>query len=75
MSGFAWDPITDKWNAEPEVWDQLIQPQAAELKNKSFQNYEKMVMLYGKDRATGKHVETVSDMLKRNAHKNPKIKC
>ncbi|PHT36110.1 Betaine aldehyde dehydrogenase, chloroplastic [Capsicum baccatum] len=27
-------------------------------------------MLYGKDRATGKHAETGSDMLKRNTHKN-----
>ncbi|PHU04842.1 Betaine aldehyde dehydrogenase, chloroplastic [Capsicum chinense] len=72
MSGFAWDLITHKWDAEPEVWDQLIQfkPQAVELKNKSFQKYEKLVMLYGKDRATGKHVETGSDMLKRNTHKN-----
>ncbi|KAM3358306.1 hypothetical protein P3S68_021237 [Capsicum galapagoense] len=67
MSGFAWDPITHKWDAKPEVWAQLIQvkPQAAELKNKSFQHYEKLVTLYGKDRATGKHAETDSDMLKR----------
>ncbi|KAF3615833.1 hypothetical protein FXO38_34891 [Capsicum annuum] len=74
MSGFAWDPITHKWDTEPEVWDQLIQakPQVAELKNKSFRNYEKLVMLYGKDRATGKHAETGSDMLKRNAHKYSK---
>ncbi|KAF3643064.1 putative NAC domain-containing protein 66-like [Capsicum annuum] len=49
-----------------------VKPQAAELKNKSFRNYEKLVMLYGKDRATEKHAETGSDMLKRNAHKNPK---
>ncbi|PHT59847.1 hypothetical protein CQW23_02210 [Capsicum baccatum] len=60
MSEFAWNPITHKWDAEPEVWDQLIQvkPQAAELKTKSFRNYEKLVMLYGKDKATGKHTET-----------------
>ncbi|PHU14064.1 hypothetical protein BC332_15269 [Capsicum chinense] len=72
MSGFAWDPITHKWDAKPEVWAQLIQvkPQADELKNKSFQNYEKLVTLYGKDRATGKHAETGSDMLKRNTYKN-----
>ncbi|PHT59795.1 hypothetical protein CQW23_02158 [Capsicum baccatum] len=72
MSGFAWDPITHKWDVEPEVWAQLIQvkPQVTELKNKSFQNYEKLVTLYGKDRATGKHAETGSDMLKRNTYKN-----
>ncbi|KAM3218161.1 hypothetical protein P3L10_022691 [Capsicum annuum] len=25
MNGFAWDPITYEWDAEPEVWAQLIQ--------------------------------------------------
>ncbi|KAF3626707.1 hypothetical protein FXO37_30248 [Capsicum annuum] len=67
-SGFAWDPITHKWDAEPEVWDQLIQakPQADEFKNKSFQNYEKLVMLYGKDRATEKHAETEAPAPTRN---------
>ncbi|KAF3627392.1 hypothetical protein FXO38_28788 [Capsicum annuum] len=72
MSEFAWDSITHKWDVEPEVWAQLIQvkPQASELKNKSFRNYEKPVMLYGKDRATGKHAETGSNMLKRNTYKN-----
>ncbi|PHT93642.1 hypothetical protein T459_01524 [Capsicum annuum] len=49
-----------------------VKLQAAELKNKSFRNYEKLMMLYGKDRAAEKHAETGSDMLKRNAHKNPK---
>ncbi|KAF3658997.1 hypothetical protein FXO38_12889 [Capsicum annuum] len=74
MSEFAWDPITHKWDVNPGVWDQLIQvkPQVAELKKKSFQNYKKLVMLYGKNRATTKHDETGSDMLKRNAHKNPR---
>ncbi|PHT35800.1 hypothetical protein CQW23_23500 [Capsicum baccatum] len=28
MSGFAWDPITQKWDAKLEVWDQLIQDRA-----------------------------------------------
>ncbi|PHT40401.1 hypothetical protein CQW23_19255 [Capsicum baccatum] len=30
MSGFAWDPITHKWDAELEVWAQLIQDVVAE---------------------------------------------
>ena len=25
MSGFAWNPSTHLWDAEPEVWDALIQ--------------------------------------------------
>ncbi|XP_009795718.2 uncharacterized protein LOC142164686 [Nicotiana tabacum] len=72
MSGFAWDPNTNTWNAESEVWDQLIQakPEAAELRNKPIRNYDKLIVLYGKDRATGKHAETGSDMLKRSAHNN-----
>ncbi|PHU30508.1 hypothetical protein BC332_02601 [Capsicum chinense] len=49
-----------------------VKPQTAELKNKSFRNYEKLVMLYGKDRVTGKHAETGLDMLKRNTYKNPR---
>ncbi|PHT74104.1 hypothetical protein T459_21381 [Capsicum annuum] len=30
MNGFAWDPITYEWDAEPEVWAQLIQDVVAE---------------------------------------------
>ncbi|XP_060197931.1 uncharacterized protein LOC132626919 [Lycium barbarum] len=74
MSGFSWDPITNMWDAEPEVWDQLIQakPAAAELRTMSIRNYDKLIILYGKDRATGKHAETGPDMLKRGARKNLK---
>lgn len=74
LRGFAWDPITNKFIAEPEVWDQLIQtkPAAADLRTKPCRNYEKLMMLYGKDRATGKHAETGLDMLKRSANKNLK---
>ena len=25
LSGFAWDPITKRWSAEPEVWQKLIE--------------------------------------------------
>ncbi|XP_059275266.1 uncharacterized protein LOC132029885 [Lycium ferocissimum] len=59
---------------EPEVWDQLIQakPAAAELRTMSIRNYDKLIILYGKDRATGKHAETGPDMLKRGARKNLK---
>ncbi|XP_060216644.1 uncharacterized protein LOC132644103 [Lycium barbarum] len=74
MSGFLWDPITNMWDAEPEVWDQLIQakPAAAELRTMSIRNYDKLIILYGKDRDTGKHAETGPDMLKRGARKNLK---
>ncbi|KAL0001825.1 hypothetical protein SO802_015606 [Lithocarpus litseifolius] len=64
LSGFAWSPITKMWSAEPEVWESLIQakPKAKELKNKPIPNYDKLVELYGKDRATGEQSETASEM-------------
>ncbi|XP_074559034.1 uncharacterized protein LOC141814972 [Curcuma longa] len=67
MSGFAWDPITEFFSAESEVWQQLIEikPAAAEWKSKPIRNYEKLVQLYGKDRATGQHANTASEMRKK----------
>ncbi|KAG6479385.1 hypothetical protein ZIOFF_062848 [Zingiber officinale] len=69
MSGFGWDPITEFFIAEPEVWQQLIEIKlaVAEWKNKPIRNYEKLFQLYGKDRATGQHAETASEMRKRKA--------
>ncbi|KAG6474137.1 hypothetical protein ZIOFF_068061 [Zingiber officinale] len=69
MSGFGWDPITEFFIAEPEVWQQLIEikPAAAEWKTKPIRNYEKLVQLYGKDRATGQYAKTASEMQKRKA--------
>ncbi|KAK6791489.1 hypothetical protein RDI58_010570 [Solanum bulbocastanum] len=67
MSGFAWNPITNMWDAEPKA-----KLEAADLRTKSIRNYEKLMMLYGKDRASGKHAEAGPDMLKRGANKNLK---
>ncbi|KAG6480411.1 hypothetical protein ZIOFF_063911 [Zingiber officinale] len=69
MSGFGWDPITEFFIVEPEVWQQLIEikPAAAEWKTKPIRNYEKLVQLYGKDRATVQYAETASEMRKRKA--------
>ncbi|KAH7688911.1 Cytochrome c/b562 domain-containing protein [Dioscorea alata] len=67
MSGFAWNPTKEMWDAEPEVWKHLIEakPEAVEWMNKSIRNYEKLVQLYGQDRATGQHAETASKMRQR----------
>ncbi|KAG6471071.1 hypothetical protein ZIOFF_072167 [Zingiber officinale] len=40
---------------------------AVEWKTKPVRNYEKLVQLYGKDRATGQYAETASEMRKRKA--------
>ncbi|KAF2302880.1 hypothetical protein GH714_010075 [Hevea brasiliensis] len=68
MSGFAWDPISEMFIAEPEVWEQLIKvkPEVAAWMNKPIRNYEKLCLLYGNDRATGKHAET-AEMRQRRA--------
>ncbi|XP_060205093.1 uncharacterized protein LOC132632956 isoform X2 [Lycium barbarum] len=74
LSGFAWDPTTNKWCAESEAWDQLIQakPAAKEWKDKPIRNFDKLLVIYGKDRATGKYAETGPEMLRRCARDNLK---
>ncbi|XP_019431498.1 PREDICTED: L10-interacting MYB domain-containing protein-like [Lupinus angustifolius] len=64
LSGFAWDPTTKRWCAEEEVWQQLIEknPNAEEWMKKPIANYDKMMILYGKDRAIGQHAETAKDI-------------
>ncbi|KAH7665865.1 Myb/SANT-like domain-containing protein [Dioscorea alata] len=68
MSGFTIDPVTQLWMAEPEVWNDLIKvkPQAKIYMQNPVPHYEKMVILYGKDRATGNHSVTASELRKRS---------
>ncbi|PNX59818.1 hypothetical protein L195_g059878, partial [Trifolium pratense] len=56
LSGFAWDPITRKFDAEEEVWDALIKekPHAVKWKRMCIKNYDMMKDLFGVDRAKGK---------------------
>ncbi|OMO97518.1 hypothetical protein CCACVL1_04529 [Corchorus capsularis] len=66
LSGFNFDPETQVWNAEPEVWSELIKekPKAKMYINTPIPHYNKMVILYGKDRATGKRSVTAKEMRK-----------
>ncbi|XP_057416615.1 uncharacterized protein LOC130711133 [Lotus japonicus] len=64
LSGFAWDPITSMWIAEPEVWKKLIEarPEAVEWRTKPTLFYDKLAQLFGKDRATGEDAETAAEI-------------
>nr|XP_009793836.1 PREDICTED: uncharacterized protein LOC104240661 [Nicotiana sylvestris] len=63
------DALIDAFHHQ-HILGNRAKPEAAEFRNKPIRNYDKLIVLYGKDRATGKHAETGSDMLKRSAHNN-----
>ncbi|KAI9126820.1 hypothetical protein K1719_002416 [Acacia pycnantha] len=72
-SGFSWNSSTCKWEAEDQVWNQLIEvkPKAALWRNMPLPNYEKMLALYGNDRAYGDDGETPSPSnMKKRQHPN-----
>ncbi|XP_014503196.1 uncharacterized protein LOC106763529 [Vigna radiata var. radiata] len=60
LSGFAWNLITMRFDAEDEVWMDLIQsrPTAAKWRVNSIRHYDLMVELWAADRATGSGVRT-----------------
>ncbi|GAU49426.1 hypothetical protein TSUD_407280 [Trifolium subterraneum] len=67
LSGFAWDPITRKFEAEEEVWDALIKekPHAVKWKRMCIKNYDMLKDLFGVDRAKGKTSGTGKEKKKR----------
>ncbi|KAK2424279.1 hypothetical protein QL285_034655 [Trifolium repens] len=69
MSGFSWNKDTQLWDAEPEVWDALIEskPKAANWRNVPLPNYEKMLRLYGPNRADGDLGGTVKESRKQGS--------
>ncbi|XP_076897544.1 uncharacterized protein LOC143550858 [Bidens hawaiensis] len=75
LSGFSWNYETQLIEAEDGVWDKLIasKPDAVKLKTKRVSNYNEMLELFARDRASGAHAETAKE---RNARlqKNDKIK-
>ncbi|KAL5542783.1 hypothetical protein UlMin_010493 [Ulmus minor] len=59
-SGFGWDSKRKTVTVAKPVWDAYLRShkEAAHFKIKSFLYYEELSMIFGKDRATGQHVET-----------------
>nr|XP_027066631.1 uncharacterized protein LOC113692418 [Coffea arabica] len=70
FSGFSWNPVTKNWNAEPEVWEQLLKekPDAEKMRTKQIHNYDKLEELFAKDRATGQGAETAKETRNRWAN-------
>ncbi|CAI9297651.1 unnamed protein product [Lactuca saligna] len=60
LSGFGWNSETQLIEADEEVWANLInsKPDAISLKTKKIPNYNEMIALFAKDRASGVHAET-----------------
>ncbi|KAG5529399.1 hypothetical protein RHGRI_029951 [Rhododendron griersonianum] len=69
-SGFAWSPVTRTFNAEPEVWKELIavQPSAEKWMTTPVSNYDKLAKIFGKDRANGEGAETAKEKLRRRSN-------
>ncbi|KAK3211592.1 hypothetical protein Dsin_016298 [Dipteronia sinensis] len=67
LSGFAWNPKTKIWSAEPEVWENLLEANhsAKKWQHTPIGNHEKLVDLFVKDRATGAGAETAKEKRKR----------
>ncbi|XVF64416.1 hypothetical protein PTKIN_Ptkin09bG0167600 [Pterospermum kingtungense] len=67
ISGFAWNPTTKMFDAEMDVWQQLIQekPQARKWMHMSVDNYDKLLELFGEQRATGQYAESAREKVAR----------
>ncbi|KAJ9539206.1 hypothetical protein OSB04_031939 [Centaurea solstitialis] len=63
LSGFAWNSETKLLEADEEVWEALIaeKPEAAKWRKKQISNYDEMLELFGRDRATGAAAETAKE--------------
>ncbi|KAA8541963.1 hypothetical protein F0562_023115 [Nyssa sinensis] len=64
-SGFGWDNDKKCVVAESPVWEEYIKSHkgAAMFKNKSLPHFEELLIIFGKDRATGKNAETAADVV------------
>ncbi|KAF2322038.1 hypothetical protein GH714_005961 [Hevea brasiliensis] len=58
--------VKQKFPDQP-IDKEKVKPEVAAWMNKPIRNYEKLCLLYGNDRATGKHAETAAEMRQRRA--------
>ncbi|KAH6827597.1 hypothetical protein C2S53_015282 [Perilla frutescens var. hirtella] len=64
-SGFGYDELKKCITAESDVWDAYLQshPTHSTWRNKPFPFYEDLLIIFGKDRATGSNAEGPADMM------------
>ncbi|XP_076924425.1 uncharacterized protein At2g29880-like [Bidens hawaiensis] len=67
LSGFSWNSTTQLIEAEDEIWYKLIQsnPESEALKTKRVSNFNEMLELFAKDRASGGQAETAKEINER----------
>ncbi|KAK0583663.1 hypothetical protein LWI29_001157 [Acer saccharum] len=63
LSGFAWNPNNKLFEAEPEVWNSLIEakPNAKKWRHTPVYHYDKLSELFAKDRANGEGAVTTKE--------------
>ncbi|XVF71641.1 hypothetical protein PTKIN_Ptkin12aG0055500 [Pterospermum kingtungense] len=59
-SGFGWNEEDKCVTTSKDVFDEWVKG----LRNKTFPNFDDFIIIFGKDRATGKCAETVADAVK-----------
>ncbi|KAJ8747769.1 hypothetical protein K2173_011421 [Erythroxylum novogranatense] len=64
-SGFGWDDEKKCVTADIDVWSAYLKthPDNSFMRNRSFPYYDKLAIIWGQDRATGKNAEAPVDML------------
>ncbi|XP_062085355.1 uncharacterized protein At2g29880-like [Humulus lupulus] len=74
-SGLGWDPDKKMVTVEKPVWDAYLQShkEAAPFKNKMFPYYEDLCTIFGRDRATGKHAETLANVEENEKEDNANV--
>ncbi|KAE9594555.1 putative Myb/SANT-like domain-containing protein [Lupinus albus] len=71
-SGFAWNPMTKRFEAQDDVWEYFIKdkPQAVKWRTMQIRHYDTLNELFGADRATGKRASTARQRAPQMQHDN-----
>ncbi|KAF1899382.1 hypothetical protein Lal_00019510 [Lupinus albus] len=72
LSGFAWNRMTKRFEAEDDVWEDFIKdkPQAVKWRTVQIRHYDTLKELFGADRVTGKRALTARQRAPQMQHDN-----